>query len=61
MLACKLSNLPNHVFRTGTQKETRVKKIFFWGFISLNDMNQEFGCGRGVIDVLTHNLPEGTE
>jgi hypothetical protein len=40
---------------------TSLKNDFFWWFISLNDMNQEFGFGRGVIDVLTQNLPEGTE
>lgn len=34
---------------------------FFLWYILLNDMNQELECGRGVIDVLTQHLSEGTE
>jgi len=43
------------------KRKYEFKKGHFLSFISLNDKNQEFGCGRGVIDVLTQNLPEGCE
>jgi hypothetical protein len=41
------------------RKYESKKNLFLW-FISLNDLNQELGCGRGVIDVLTKNLLEET-
>jgi hypothetical protein len=48
-------------FYCGYQKgNTSLKMTFLW-FILLNDINLEFGCGRGVIDLLAPNLPEGTE
>ena len=38
---------------------TSLKNNIFLWFISFSDMNQELGCGHGVIDVLTQNLSGG--